>query len=514
MNNEIPKSSHRLKVSLNIFWFIVIILTTIFLSVLITALSLGGKTERAVNVGTDTRQEFVKLYNVYDTLSSEYYTDVDKEHLIESSIKGMVNGLNDPYSEYMQVDETADFEESITGEFYGIGAEIMQDDQNVIVSSPMKGSPAEKAGVQPGDKILAIDGESIKGWSSHEAVQLIRGEEGTDVTLTIQRGSDKPFDLVITREKIHIDSVTSEIKDDVSHISINRFQQDTAKELKIALEDAKEKKVKDVVLDFRSNPGGLLNEAVEMINFFVDKGELVLYLEHKNGDREEIYAENDRLVKEDDFDNIYILLNEGSASASEVFAGAMRDLTKAEIVGTKSFGKGIVQRTSEFKDQSLVKYTNTKWLTPNGDWIHEKGIEPDFVINNPDFYRVKFLDREDAYIETQENDDIITIKVMLEALGYNIETMDNVFDANLTDAVKNYQKDNNLDENGIVTGDTTAQLMKDIRQHIQDNDVQYDYLMDYIKGEKSKEDITKEMKEESKYIPVDDSRKRSNQEDE
>ena len=512
MNNEDPKNS-RLKINLNIFWFIIILLTTIFITTIITALSLNGNTERAVNVGTDTRQEFAKLYNVYDTLSKEYYTDVDKDELIESSIKGMVEGLNDPYSEYMLPEQTEEFEESITGDFHGIGAELMQDDQSIIISSPMKGSPAEDAGLQSGDKIIEIDEESTQDFTTQDAVKRIRGEKGTDVTLTIQRGSDKPFNVTITRDKIHVDSVTSEIKDNVAHISVNRFQQETANELKNALEEAKDKEVEDIILDFRSNPGGLLNEAVDMINFFVNKGKLVLYLENKFGDREKVIAENDQIIREDDFDNIYILLNEGSASASEVFAGAMRDLTDAEIIGTKSFGKGIVQRSSEFKDNSLVKYTNTKWLTPSGDWIHEKGLEPDFVINTPDFYRVKFLDSEDAYIESQSNDDIISIKVMLDALGYDVDTIDNNFDSNLTDVVQQYQNDKDLESNGIVTGDTTEQLMKDIREHIKENDVQLEYLLDYIEGKKSKEEITKEMKENSKYIPVDESRKRELDED-
>ena len=233
MNNEDPKNS-RLKINLNIFWFIIILLTTIFITTIITALSLNGNTERAVNVGTDTRQEFAKLYNVYDTLSKEYYTDVDKDELIESSIKGMVEGLNDPYSEYMLPEQTEEFEESITGDFHGIGAELMQDDRSIIISSPMKGSPAEDAGLQSGDKIIEIDEESTQDFTTQDAVKRIRGEKGTDVTLTIQRGSDKPFNVTITRDKIHVDSVTSEIKDNVAHISVNRFQQETANELKNA----------------------------------------------------------------------------------------------------------------------------------------------------------------------------------------------------------------------------------------------------------------------------------------
>lgn len=188
-DNKQPNEQRKTRsVQMNIFWFIVIILTTIIISVIITAISISNNQERAVNVGTDTRTEFAKLYSVYDTLTENYYEDVDSDALIESSIRGMVEGLEDPYSEYMNIDETGDFEESITGDFEGIGAEVMQEGSKIIISSPMKGSPAEEAGLEPGDQILAVDGESLEGMTTTDAVQLIRGEKGTDVVLTIQRG--------------------------------------------------------------------------------------------------------------------------------------------------------------------------------------------------------------------------------------------------------------------------------------------------------------------------------------
>lgn len=276
------------RINIKLFWFIIILLTSVIATAVITALSLEAGNEKAVNVGTDTRSEFSKLYNVYDTINSEYYEDVDRDALIESSIQGMVEGLDDPYSEYMNNEETEAFQETVTGNFEGIGAEVMQEGNRIIVTSPMRGSPAEEAGIEPGDEIIAVDGESIEGWTTQEAVQLIRGEKGTDVVLTIVRGEGDPIDITITRDTIHIDSVTYEEVDGVGHISVNRFQRGTTEEFESKLNEAAEDDVEDVIIDFRYNPGGLLDEAVNMINQFIEEGQTVLSLEDNNGERNEI----------------------------------------------------------------------------------------------------------------------------------------------------------------------------------------------------------------------------------
>jgi C-terminal peptidase (prc) len=426
---------------MNIFWFIVIILTTIIASVVITAVAISNNQERAVNVGTDTRTEFAKLYSVYDTLTENYYEDVDSDALIESSIRGMVEGLEDPYSEYMNIDETDEFEESITGDFEGIGAEVMQEGSKIIISSPMKGSPAEEAGIEPGDQILAVDGESLEGMTTTEAVQLIRGERGTDVVLTIQRGSGSPSDITITRDTIHIDSVTYEEIEGVGHISVNRFQQGTTDEFSGFIDQAAEDDVDELIVDFRYNPGGLLNEAVTLINQFIEPDTAALYLEDNQGNQQEILTENEKNPNAESFDEVYILINEGSASASEVFTGALDDLTDVTIAGTTSFGKGVVQRTSEFKDNSMLKYTNTKWLTPDKTWVQDKGITPDIELINPDYYRIELLTEDEVFAEGQTNEKVLSIKVALDELGYDITNFNDTFDAELTEAVMAYQNE-------------------------------------------------------------------------
>ena len=489
-------------IKINIFWFIVIILTTIIISVVITAVSISNNQERAVNVGTDTRTEFAKLYNVYDTLTENYYEDVDKDALIESSIRGMVEGLDDPYSEYMNIDETGEFEESITGDFEGIGAEIMQEGNKILISSPMKGSPAEKAGLEPGDQIVGVDGESTEGMTTTETVQLIRGEKGTDVTITIQRGNSSPSDVTITRDTIHIDSVTYEEVDGVGHISVNRFQQGTTEEFETHFNKAADDGVKELIIDFRYNPGGLLNEAVTLINQFVGPDTNALYLEDNEGNQQELLTENEKNPNAEKFEEVYILINEGSASASEVFTGALDDLTDVKIAGTTSFGKGVVQRTSEFKDNSMLKYTNTKWLTPNKTWVQDKGIEPDINLITPDHYRIELLSEDEVFSENQENDKVLSIKIALDALGYDISDFTNKFDANLTTAVSAYQEDQDLTADGIVTGETTTSLISDIRELIQEEDAQLNYLVDYINNDRSIMEIEQIARNNAQHIPV------------
>jgi carboxyl-terminal processing protease len=505
--NEEKKEEKRgggRKINISLFWLIITILTAIIASALVTALSLEAGSERAVNVGTDTRSEFAKLYSVYDTITSDFYEDVDRDELIESAIDGLVKGLDDPYSEYMDADETGEFQESVTGDFEGIGAEVMQEGNSIVVTSPMKGSPAEDAGIEPGDEIVAVDGESVEGMTANEAVQLIRGEKGSEVELSIVKGSNDPVDITVTRDTIHVDSVTYEEVDNVGYVSVNRFQEGTSEEFEEALNTAHDNENDDIIIDFRYNPGGLLNEAVLMINQFVDQGEVALSLEDSNGEQTELLTEEDKNPNTEDFDDIYILINEGSASASEVFTGAMMDhFDDVVIAGTQSFGKGVVQQTNDFSDNSMLKYTNTKWLTPDGNWIHDTGITPDIELVNPDYYRVEILNEDDIYSEDQENESVLSIKVALDALGYEVGDINETFDGTLTEAVETFQEDNDLDETGEVTGDTTLALMSELREYIRDNDAQVDYLTDYINGEYSEPEIEALAEDNAQYIDIE-----------
>lgn len=356
----------RIKPFALIMMVIVLILFTSGLTIF--ALTFGEK--KVVEVRTPTHTEFQKLFNAFDELKANYYKDIDTEEAVNGAINGMIEALGDPYSDYMNVEEASNFNESISSSFQGIGAEIQEQGGNIVVVSPIKNSPAEKAGILPNDIIATVDGKSISGMTSSEAVLLIRGEKGTSVTLEIVRGdSEKKVKMKIVRDDIPIETVYSEmLSGKVAHIQITTFSNNTYKELLTALDDMEAKGMKSLIVDVRQNPGGLLDSAVNIASLFVKTGEPVMQIEDKTGEKEVIEAQGGRKVTVP----VSLLIDGGSASASEILAGALSESANIPLIGEKSFGKGTVQTASNLKDGSNLKFTTAKWLTPEGNWIHEK----------------------------------------------------------------------------------------------------------------------------------------------
>ncbi|MEJ7540786.1 S41 family peptidase [Staphylococcus intermedius] len=392
-----------------------------------------------------------KLSEVYEILASDFYQKQDKDQLLDEAINGMTKSLKDPYTEYLSKEETTSFHEDVSGDFVGIGAELQQKGKQIIITSPMQDSPAEKAGLKPRDVLIAIDGKSIQGQPLDAIIPKVRGKKGTEVKLTVKRNGEEK-ELTVTRDKIHVKSVKYEKHGDVGVFKINKFQEGSAGELKSAIQQAQKAGIKNIVLDLRNNPGGLLDEAVKMANIFLDQDETVVKLE-KGDQKEAIKTSNAPLDGVKDL-KVSIILNEGSASASEVFSGALHDHHVAKIYGEKSFGKGIVQTTREFEDGSLLKFTEMKWLTPNDHYIHGKGIQPDVPVKGADYENITVIPSKTTYQEGQEDQHIKSIKIGLKALGYDVGTIDNHYDAQLTSAVKQFQQKNNINANGMFNKDT------------------------------------------------------------
>ncbi|PKR12397.1 S41 family peptidase, partial [Staphylococcus aureus] len=348
----------------------------------------------------------------------------------------------------------------------------------IMVTSPMKGSPAERAGIRPKDVITKVNGKSIKGKALDEVVKDVRGKENTEVTLTVQRGSEEK-DVKIKREKIHVKSVEYKKKDKVGVITINKFQNDTSGELKDAVLKAHKDGLKKIVLDLRNNPGGLLDEAVKMANIFIDKGKTVVKLE-KGKDTEAIQTSNDSLKEAKDMD-ISILVNEGSASASEVFTGALKDYNKAKVYGSKTFGKGVVQTTREFKDGSLLKYTEMKWLTPDGHYIHGKGIKPDVTIDTPKYQSLNVIPNTKTFKVGDDDKNIKTIKIGLSALGYKVDNESTQFDQALENQVKAFQQTNKLEVTGEFNKETNNKFTELLVEKANKHDDVLDKLINILK---------------------------------
>jgi carboxyl-terminal processing protease len=323
------------------------------------------------------------LQNVYSFLQDKYlYPDQinDKKDTELGSVKGLVSSLDDPYTVYFSKDEYDSFQENLEGKFEGIGAQIGLREEQLIIETPIDGTPANKAGLLPGDEIVTIDGESTIGLSVEEAVTKIRGEKGTEVKLEIARkGQDRLKTVTITRDVIDIPNITVEEKDGIAIISISQFQAETAQELDTKLAELSQKGVKKVVLDLRNNPGGYLQSAVETIELFAPKGSIAVTEKGKN-DKVIEELKTKKAPKYGDIP-LVVLVNEGSASASEIVAGALRDLKKTQLIGKKTFGKGVVQSTQKFPDGSVLKYTIAEWFTPSGKAINKEGINPDIEID-------------------------------------------------------------------------------------------------------------------------------------
>lgn len=317
-------------------------------------------------------REILKKYRFEDDLTEEL-----KKSMAEAAIAAMVKELGDKFTSYIEPEKAEDFEDSLNGELEGIGAYVDMYNDEFTITAPLKGSPAEAAGIMPGDRVLLVDGESVAGLSQNEIVSKIKGPAGTDVSLTILREGQQK-EITVTRDRIKIPSVTLEWERSVPVISLNQFNRDTAARLKDMLEkDVLPKNPRGLIIDLRNNPGGYLNSAVHVGELFLNKDDLIFSVEYRDKVQEH-RSGADGIMK--DFDNIVILQNKGSASASEIVAGMLQDYGKARIVGSTSLGKGTVQEITNYVNGATLKLTVAKWLTPKGRWIHENGLTPDIEV--------------------------------------------------------------------------------------------------------------------------------------
>ena len=464
------------------FSFVMLMFFLVFATAGITTFALAFGDEKAVNVGVPERTEFKKLYDTYDELNKNYYKDLDQEKLVNGAINGMIESLDDPYSDYMSQDEAQKFHESIASSFQGIGAEIQEKDGNIVVVSPIKGSPAEKAGIKPNDIILAVNGKSIHGMSATDAVMLIRGKKGTEVTLSVKKaGSSEPTDIKITRDEIPLNTVNAEMMDNgIAKIQITSFSENTYKELEDAIAQMEKQGMKGMVIDLRQNPGGLLDQAIKISNLFVPEGKLILQVEDRNGKRDKIAAEGGKKIDVP----VSVLIDGGSASASEIFASAVSQSANIPLVGEKSFGKGTVQTASDFKDGSNLKFTTAKWLTPNGSWIHKKGIVPDYVAKLPDYANLPYLNPDSELKKGMVSNEVKAAEEMLKAIGLDPGKADGYFDENTEKAVKELQQHNKLSADGTLKGESTLDLMNQVREQIIHNDTQVKKAIEVLKQKK------------------------------
>ncbi len=336
-------------------------------------LSLRGYQPSAANSKLPAKLDYSSIDTVYRSLKDNYDGKLSEADLLDGMKAGLAKATGDPYTEYFNTKDAKEFYGQLDGTFEGIGAELGKDDAgNIVIISPLAGFPAEKAGLKPKDIIAQIDGKATTDFTIDNAVKLIRGKAGTDVKLTIVRDG-APLDITIKREKITLPSVKSEIKDGIGILTVSRFSEDTAALAQTAADSFKSQNVKGIVLDLRGDPGGLLDSAVSVSSLWLQNK--IILTERR--DNVIIQTYKSRGVATLAGIPTIVLIDAGSASASEITAGALRDNKAATLIGTKSYGKGSVQQPINLKDGSLLKVTIARWYTPGGKNIDKEGITPD-----------------------------------------------------------------------------------------------------------------------------------------
>ena len=350
---------------------------------LILTLSLGGGVASKGNDTAATYENLRLFTEVLSIVQSQYVDEVPPKDLIYNAIKGTLRGL-DPHSSFLDPDMYREMQVETSGSFGGLGIEITLRDDVLTVVAPIEGTPAYRAGIQPGDRILKIEGLSTKDMQLADAVKRMRGKPGSKITVTIVReGWTEPKDFLITREQIRVQSVkNNQLEPGIEYIRLRQFQEQTSNDLETALEKySKEGKIQGLVLDLRNNPGGLLTSAVEVTEKFLEPGKLVVYTEGRVRNQNMRFSSNAKRSFTDF--PVVVLVNQGSASASEIVAGALQDYGRAVVLGTQSFGKGSVQTIIPLSDGSGLRLTTAKYFTPKGRSIHGKGITPDILVEGP-----------------------------------------------------------------------------------------------------------------------------------
>ena len=334
----------------------------------------------SIITNTDSPSDIQEVEKIYDNLLSKYYGEIDKQTLSDAAIKGMIEALNDPYSTYIDAENTDDFDEQIYGYYVGIGTEITLNDENQFeVTNIFENTPATDANIELHDIVVKVNNEDVSGKTVSDIGKLIQGEIGTNVTLTLRRGEEE-FDVTITRDRIDLISVTSQIfeKDDkrIGYIKITNFASNTFNQFQTALNELEENDIESLIIDVRDNLGGQLEVATQIASLFLTKDKVVYQL-NTNGIIQPIYSTGPGSFQKP----ITVLINGATASASEVLAIALQESADATVIGTTSYGKGTIQESYKLSTGATIKFTVQEWLSPNGNTVNEVGVKPDIEIS-------------------------------------------------------------------------------------------------------------------------------------
>lgn len=345
-------------------------------------------------------KEFVDTYN---DIVNNYYDKVNKEELIDAGIKGMINYLDDPYATYFDGTSSTNFNQTLEGNYEGVGIEVTLDNSKVKITKVFADTPAKKAGIKVGDYITKVNGESVEGKSLSDVVSLIKNAKNKEVEITITRDNQEKT-MKVTRTTVDMPYTSSKVYEEngkkIGYLKIEMFSNNITKQVKKELESLKKKNIDKLVIDVRDNPGGYLTQVTEILSLFMTKKDVIYQLQTKNNN-EKVYGTSSKATYSYP---VVVLINENSASASEILASAFKETYNAEIVGVNSYGKGTVQKTGDLNNGDTIKYTVQKWLTPKGNWINEKGVTPTKEVK---------LELKENEILTEDNDNQLKAAIEL-----------------------------------------------------------------------------------------------------
>lgn len=420
-----------------------------------------------------TRSELDEVQDLYDLISTNYVGEVDKDELIKGALSGMTNALGDPYSEFLSAKETKELDDAVAGSFEGIGANLqLKDRMPTIDQVPIKDSPAEKAGLKSGDVILEIDGEATQGQSLDVIASSIRGKKGTEVHLMIQRESEQ-FSVSIKRDVVPNETVKGQLDEEhptIGVIQLANFRETTALEFRNTVEELREAGADSFIVDVRQNSGSLLNEAERIASYFMEDGDTIVQF----ADEDDVVAvEKANKEIDDGFkvkEPVVFLVDQETAAGAEMVAAAVKS-KDIPVIGTRTFGKGTVQNVQPIGEESYVQLTILKWLTPDGEWLNEKGVTPTIEVGEPGYANLPPLSRQSNWRIGDHGEAITNLNAMLNALDYDTEG--DQFDIRTRQAVTQIQTENNLPATGAVDVKTSQAIQEELFQLVKSNDATY-----------------------------------------
>ena len=417
--------------------------------------------------------EIGAVEDVFNRLRNlHFFYEGDDEGLINGAIEGMINSLGDPHSTFFTMDDFSNFVSGLSESFYGIGAEVTSINGNTMIVSPFPGSPAEIAGLMPNDLVITVDGEDVVGRGLQEVIRLIQGPEGTTVRMGIRReGNPELIYIEPVRGRIAQESVRSQLKEvngiPVGYVQVSTFGEATAREFVAAINALEEQGIEGLVVDMRNNSGGYLRAVLDMLDYILPEGLVMTSVVDRDGRGDTFMTSNTDPGKTYP---IVTLINGGSASASEIFAAAMKEAANQEVIGTPSFGKGTVQVSLPIDESHMLKITTQIWRTSAGNWINEVGVQPTLFMDAPDFYMFPqvFLEEGNEVVFDTVSSSVMSAQNILMTLGYLEDRNDGYFDTSTVASIEAFQSNRGLEVTGTLNNETATALTMALRDKIRD----------------------------------------------